>query len=114
VIELREELPITIAMDTYVVRKPMLNTRRKGVGHKPLYHSGLTKSYGGTGRTEAPLALIRNTHVSLGQQIVPHPSQAFINLTDVQSAPHALQLMADVERGDALCEKASITAVLRS
>lgn len=56
-IVLPEKVPITIAMDTYVVRKLFSPMKQNVIGYDLRYHPRLINSYSGTDGTEASLAV---------------------------------------------------------
>lgn len=68
-------------MDIFVARQPIFDRRQRVFGYELLYRSGMTNKYDGTDGTEASLAVIRNTLLFLGKQIVTPSTFAFINFT---------------------------------
>lgn len=68
-------------MDIFVARQPIFDRRQRVFGYELLYRSGMTNKYDGTDGTEASLAVIRNTFLFLGKQILTPSTFAFINFT---------------------------------
>lgn len=68
-------------MDIFVARQPIFDRKQKVFGYELLYRSGMTNKYDGSDGTEASLAVIRNTFLFLGKQILTPSTYAFINFT---------------------------------
>ena len=69
-------------MDIYVARQPIFDTRKRVVGYELLHRSGLSaNNYPGGDGTQASLAVIRSAFLFLGERLLTHPHQAFINFT---------------------------------
>ena len=94
-------------MDIYVARQPIFDRGQKVIGYELLYRPGLINSCDGADGTEASLAVIRNTFLSLGERMVAPPGKAFIKLTRdllvngvAKVLPHqstVLEILSDIE-----------------
>jgi len=69
-------------MDIYVARQPIFDTRKRVIGYELLHRSGPSvNNYPGGDGTQASLAVIRSAFLFLGERLLTHPRQAFINFT---------------------------------
>ena len=68
-------------MDIFVARQPIFDRKQRIFGYELLYRSGMTNKYDGTDGTEASLAVICNTFLFLGKEILTPSTFAFINFT---------------------------------
>jgi c-di-GMP-related signal transduction protein len=68
-------------MDIFVARQPIFDRNQRVFGYELLYRSSMMNKYDGTDGTEASLAVIRNTFLFLGKQILTPSTYAFINFT---------------------------------
>lgn len=64
-----------------MARQPIFDRRQRVFGYELLYRSGMTNRYDGSDGTGASLAVIRNTFLLLGKQILTPSTYAFINFT---------------------------------
>ena len=101
-------------METYLARQPIFDRRQNVYGYELLYRSGMTERYDGSDGTEASLAVIRNTFLFLGKQILTPSTYAFINFTKdllnsgvaemLPPARTVIEILEDVEPDDELLD----------
>lgn len=99
-------------MDIFVARQPIFDRKQKVFGYELLYRSGMVNRYDGSDGTEASLAVIRNTFLFLGKQILTPSTYAFINFTKnllasgvAQSLPPGqtvIEILEDIEPDEEL------------